>query len=322
MSLVQFNLNGGSDNTVITAANTGASSVSLGGGTGTFQSTSAYSGASGVRFTYTASSPNPVFARFAPLATGAILSSTFMLRCDTVGGQSIIIGTWRSSSAPLYTLRFVAVVGGVIRAKLFVGTTEMGDFGAVVVNQWYRATAVVNASTGVYSFKLYDGTTLGLVGVVAGTDATNFGGIVSYLQVGQSSVLASNVTVDIDDVRLDNGSASEIPVGSVSLQEINPQSVEPETIVALTAVLEGGGSANVYTWRQVSGPSVTLFGSDASRAFRAPSAMPPGTTVVIGVTATVGSATSPEVIATVDVLSQLSWVYDNGWIGRRPPVQL
>ena len=104
---------------------------------------------------------------------------------------------------------------------------------------------------------------------------------------------------------------------AVALNPIPAQTVEPETTVTITAVLTGGGAADSYSWRRVSGATVTLTLDDDVATFTAPSAMPPGTSVVIGVTATVSGTTSPEQQVTVTVLPQLRWTLNAArqWVG-------
>ena len=89
------------------------------------------------------------------------------------------------------------------------------------------------------------------------------------------------------------------------------QTVEPESTVTIAASLLGGGAADSWNVRRVSGPSIGIAGSGATRTFTAPSAMPPaGATVVIGVTATLDGVTSPERTCTITVLPQVSWVWN------------
>lgn len=114
--------------------------------------------------------------------------------------------------------------------------------------------------------------------------------------------------------------------GALVIRPIATQTVEPETIVTLAAVLEEG-VADTWTWRVVSttpGPAPALATPSAGVCtLRAPSAMPPGATVVIGVTATIDGRTSTERTVTVAVLPQVRWWYDNGtWRGSRPLVWL
>nr|WP_167405787.1 hypothetical protein [Sphaerisporangium cinnabarinum] len=97
---------------------------------------------------------------------------------------------------------------------------------------------------------------------------------------------------------------------AVLLSALPDQTVEPESTVTIAASLVGGGSPDSWTFRRVSGPSVGISGTGATRTFTAPSAMPPaGASVVIGVTATIGGVTSPERTCTITVLPQVSWVW-------------
>lgn len=92
--------------------------------------------------------------------------------------------------------------------------------------------------------------------------------------------------------------------------------VEPETNLAITATLQGGGSADSWTWRRVSGAAIGINGTGASVSFLAPSDIN-GTSVVVGVTATVGPTTSPEETFTVTVLPQTEWWWTgSAWTPR------
>ena len=78
------------------------------------------------------------------------------------------------------------------------------------------------------------------------------------------------------------------------------------TLVEITALLVGGTPADTYIWRQISGPAVSFLGTGHTRSFTAPSALN-GAVVVIGVRASVGGTTSPEVTVTITSLPQLVW---------------
>ena len=130
-------------------------------------------------------------------------------------------------------------------------------------------------------------------------------------------------TPKVRDYRLDfQGSALSIPkvrdyrldlsgAAAVIVAVLPDQTVEPESTVTIAASLLGGGAADSWNVRRVSGPSIGIAGSGATRTFTAPSAMPPaGATVVIGVTATLDGVTSPERTCTITVLPQVSWVWN------------
>lgn len=95
--------------------------------------------------------------------------------------------------------------------------------------------------------------------------------------------------------------------------------VEPESTVTITATLVGGGTADTWTWRRISGPAIGLFGTGPSVSFPAPSVIDGGT-LVIGVTATLAGITSTEDTFSITVLPQTEWLWTGtGWI---PNVEL
>lgn len=89
--------------------------------------------------------------------------------------------------------------------------------------------------------------------------------------------------------------------------------VEPETLVSITAALLGGGGADSWTWRRVSGPASSLTSAGATATLKTPSVVPAqgqppvGATVVLGVKATIGSVVSAEQTITIPVLPQLEF---------------
>lgn len=104
----------------------------------------------------------------------------------------------------------------------------------------------------------------------------------------------------------------------VRVLSIQPLTVEPLDLVSLTAYLESALVADSFSWDQVSGDSISLEGSGNTRTFKAP-ASTAGTTIVVGVTATKGGVTSPEVQATVTVLPQIEWILKGGaWVPLIP----
>jgi hypothetical protein len=120
------------------------------------------------------------------------------------------------------------------------------------------------------------------------------------------------------------GRAGVTGTAALSVAVIAAQSVEPETLVTVVAALVGGGSADSWTWRVVSGQPVSFGGSGNTRTFVAPSLMPPGGgTSTLGVIATVGGTSSPERTVIITYLPQTRWQFVGGvWVGRRPAVAL
>lgn len=120
------------------------------------------------------------------------------------------------------------------------------------------------------------------------------------------------------------GRAGVTGVAAVLVAALSPQSVEPESTVTLVASLVGGGSADSWIWRVVSGQPVSFSGSGNTRSWQAPSLMPPaGGNTVIGVSAIKDGTTSQERTVTITYLPQTRWQFVGGvWVGRRPAVAL
>lgn len=98
--------------------------------------------------------------------------------------------------------------------------------------------------------------------------------------------------------------------------------LEPGFPYTITAVLGPGSAAPDFTtWRVVSGTPVALTNAGLlSRTLVAPSGMPPaGASVTLGVTATLGSITTPERQVTLSVYPQTDWSrrYGQPWVGSR-----
>lgn len=115
--------------------------------------------------------------------------------------------------------------------------------------------------------------------------------------------------VEVPTVRW--GHVGLVGAAAVVVQPFADVTVEPESTVTITASLAGGGTADSWTFRRVSGPSVGILGSGATRTLTAPSTAPPaGGVLVIGVQATLDGTTSPERLHTINLLPQVSWVWN------------
>lgn len=125
---------------------------------------------------------------------------------------------------------------------------------------------------------------------------------------------ATSATRKLRAARISGTGTGQVRVHSI---DDNP-TVEPGTRVTVTAVLAAGPPGTVtWAWTQISGPTVTLTPAGDTVSFVAPSVMPSDTaTVVLGVTATVAGATSPQVTATSTVLPQTRWAWSGtSWVG-------
>jgi len=105
---------------------------------------------------------------------------------------------------------------------------------------------------------------------------------------------------------------------AVGFNSIDDRTFEPMTTCTTTVTaLTGAPTIDTYTWRQVSGPTVTLTGSGDTRSFVVPSVTPPSTaTVIIGVTGTSSGVSGPERQFKVFVLPQTRWSWNgSSWVG-------
>ena len=321
MTLKIYDYELGSANAAITAANSGGTNPVLEDGAATFTTDDPYQGSLSGRYAYTANGVSGVWQRFTPAATDTNLSSRIAFRIHGLTGNSqSAVALWRTSGGPIYNLRIISV-SGVMTAHVYSpggGTTLIATLGTISADTWYSFSSVVNGSTGAYTFKLY--TRSGAIVGSAQTGTNNaFIGTVQFMQVGQSSVEGVDIRVDIDSVAFDDGSLSEIDAASISILAFTPIVTEPELTVSMTAVLSGGQTADSYSWQRVSGPTVQLQTAGNTCTFVAPSVMPPGVQLQIGVTATKDGVTSAQRVQLVTVQPQLSWYYHSGsWRGRRP----
>lgn len=123
--------------------------------------------------------------------------------------------------------------------------------------------------------------------------------------------------------RLRIGGAEASGAVAVVLAAIADLAVEPLTPLTLTAVpAVGAATPDTYTWRRVSGATVTLSTSGATVNLRAPAHLD-GTFVVLGVRGTKDGIQSAEVQVRIDTTPQQLWeATAAGWVAVPPPVSL
>jgi hypothetical protein len=115
--------------------------------------------------------------------------------------------------------------------------------------------------------------------------------------------------------RLRIGGLSGDGTVAVILNPLTGSTVEPLSTVNLTAVVAAGSATpDSYTWRVVSGATVSLVGTGASVSFAAP-AHPNGTYTIIGVKGIKGGVQSPEQTVRIDALPHLRFkASTSGWV--------
>ncbi len=120
-----------------------------------------------------------------------------------------------------------------------------------------------------------------------------------------ASVTGSGATLVMPRSRIGRVSgAGAVAVAVAPLTDL--VNVEPGTPLVITAV--ANAPADSWTWRQVSGPTVTLTPSGASVMLPAPAALT-GASIVLGVRATIAGVTSTERTVTITTLPHGEWWY-------------
>jgi hypothetical protein len=325
--LVRYLFNG-TDGQDLTLANSGADLISTSAGNGSyirFATSMGAHGTTGVRLN-TMSTSFSCTAQFPLNATSSRMQATLLFTSPaaTPSGALTIIALRHASG------RAGAVQWNVAGQLNFIDgsntITTIAPASAVQLGTQYRLSIdATGASTtnGTLDIKLYTPTGTTALRTVTVTNANLSANEFTGIRLGDGGVTGD---VGYEDLQLNDGEGAEIVAYSpaVALNPLNDSTVEPGTVVTLSAVLTEGGAADSYSWRVVSGTSVTLTGYGASRTFIAPSVMPPsGTAVIIGVTATKNGSTSQEVTATVTVPPQIRWTYHNGaWVGKRLEIGL
>lgn len=204
---------------------------------------------------------------------------------------------------------------------------------AFPTGQWVRVVYWVDTAAGSCRLAYYLGdstTPIHDTGVITGL---SIGGGADFTTValGKYDTFSDTTTRWIDSlgVKYANDAVmfDEFPMTMPSSTNVVPiddiSGIEPETSFSYTASLADGSTATSWSWRQVSGTPVVVSNTGATVSLRTPSlatnGVPVSTTIVLGVTATIGSQTTVEEQFTITVLPQLRWVYSSGaYIGKRP----
>lgn len=117
-------------------------------------------------------------------------------------------------------------------------------------------------------------------------------GLVDSYRAGKLDSTGDFATFYIDDMAVDTGRASFIPVGAATNEPptaaagLDVTNIEPYTTQTLTGSdNDSDGTVATRTWRQISGPAVSLAGTGATRTYKAPGTIT-GATLVFGYTVT------------------------------------
>ncbi len=111
--------------------------------------------------------------------------------------------------------------------------------------------------------------------------------------------------------------ATLIGTQAVRVAVIDAFTAGPNEPLTLTASLAGGGSADSWAFRRISGPVVTFGGTGAVRTLTAPAVQPPSLgQLQVGIIATVDGVASPEVVVTITLLPYTRAYWSGtAWVG-------
>ena len=317
MAIFTQNFESGTAGTEISPANTAGGGTSIDSVKGT---------GSSVAFTSTA---------------GELINSTMSCKCFGPSG-SAAYANWAGSGTqggffsiqrlPVTTaigaVHLIRSSGGVMcqvqlytNKKLVVadktGTALYTTPTALTLPGVYQIDLAVDSGTsttdGKVKFAVYDSSgnltggmtsTVEVTGINAGA-----GGSISFFQAGKCNTITDTSNYIIDDLRAVTGSytfASPFAGNLAPSANAGPDqtNLEPWSTVTLTgaASTDADGTVASYAWRQISGTSVTLSGTGATRTYTAPATIA-GDTQVFGLTVTDNlGATSTEDTVSCTVL--------------------
>jgi hypothetical protein len=193
------------------------------------------------------------------------------------------------------------------------GTTLFTSASALSAATWYRIELQVitgaSTTTGTVNFQYYVGDSTTPLGTLSNTTANTT--TINALR-GQFGKQTSGVALDanFDDFAYDDTSST--PIGPYSATNAVPtcdagldlSDLEPYTSVTLSGTdADSDGTIVTRTWRQISGPTVTLTGNGATRSYIAPGTLA-GMSLIFGYKVIDDSgASSAESTVTHSVLS-------------------
>jgi len=237
-----------------------------------------------------------MYIRFIALPSAA---TNFLELRDINGGQNAAIGI---------------SAGGLLQVKNAEGAALASFANVPNLNTWYHIElqVAVGSSTADGTIKaayyLSDSTTP--AETVYSSSTVNAGtSNIGSMRVGKI-VTATTFNAYIDDIAWNSGVVTPIgPVAAISNQVpianagSAQMAIEPYATVTLTGTDDDtDGSISIRTWRQISGTSVQLFGTGATRTYIAPGTLADAT-MVFGYTVTDNGTTSMESIVSHTVLA-------------------
>lgn len=303
-----------------------ATTVNTGGSPGTITySSTAHAGSTSARMVGGGTATQQIRLPFvAGSAAGAI---SFYHRAATLPPSTYLLLNVRHSGGELFRVGINASGSLEIHSAAGIQIASSPANGWAV-NRWNRIEVVFNNAGGVgagtVTASVFNGDSTTAPGSATSSTADLGTAVATTIDLGTPQQSTSTWEHFFDSIQMDNGrttfigpylAATPAPV----VNALSPITIGPGEARNIVATL-ASGSADSWTWRQISGPTVSLSSAGNTLSITGPSVLPPNSgTAVFGVKAIDDSVESAEVTATVSILPQLSWTRVPGgdWVGSR-----
>lgn len=215
MADTYLNFDAGPEGTAVSTANSGATTVNLGtGGTAVYAAAAATRGPFGARTTNGAGST--VTIRAALAASNVQLTYLAPHRISTVTGEYSMVDFRHSAGINCLIKRH-----STNNIEWWWATALGGETGVVVLpatqvtaGALYWVSARLNSTSGAYNIKIYDANAA-LLNEVSGTRAFATTNPFTHVQQGANGAAAR--TIDVDEIRVGDGSTAEYAIPPVTV---------------------------------------------------------------------------------------------------------
>jgi hypothetical protein len=301
MAILTQTFEGGSAGTEISSANTtgggtAISSVKGAGASVAFTTTIGEVIAGSVSCKCFGPSGSAAYANWSGSTTTGGFYAKHRLQAVTTVGAIQVIRTASSAAVQVQQLASGKLVLGTPGGAQYTTPSALSLPGIYFVD--IALDTGTSTTDGRIKFAVYDSTGTLTGGMTAPVEFTGInagaGGAIAYFQAGKCNTTTDAVTVILDDLRALTGTYSladpSLPAGNITPTANagrDQTGIEPWSTVTLnaSASTDADGTIASYTWRQISGTSVVLSGSGATRSYMAPATLA-GETLVFGCTVT------------------------------------
>lgn len=267
----------------------------------------------------------PPIARLPFVAINRTGALSYYHRAATLPPSTINILNVRHASGDI--LRVAITASGAVQVANSAGVEQALSPGGVwAINRQNRIEVLFSNAGGVgagtFTVAIFDGESTTALSTLSMSTVDMGVADVVNIDIG-SPQQATTWEHYFDSVQMNDGATTFIGpyVASDPLVVVPPApvTVGPGESTELVASLSSG-TADTWTWRQISGPAVSFADAGATLLVEGPSVWPPDPSVAMfGVTASLGDEVSAEVTVNVTILPQISWTRAPGgdWTGSR-----